>query len=60
MRSPEHHTKSPNKSQYGKALDFHNPKWPLNFNNLLYLGMAYLSDSIEDIPTIPPGQHDLA
>ena len=27
MRSPEHHTKSPKKSQHGKALNVHNPKW---------------------------------
>ena len=38
MRSPEHHTKSPKESQHGKAPNFHNPKWPPNFNNLLYLG----------------------
>ena len=34
MRSPEHHTKSPKKSQYGKAHNLHNPKWPPNFNKL--------------------------
>ena len=47
MKSPEHHTKSPKKSQYGKAPNLHNPKWPPNFDNLLYLGskMAYPSDS---------------
>ena len=28
MRSPEHHTKSPKESQYGKAPNLHNPKWP--------------------------------
>ena len=38
MRSPEHHTKSPKKSQYGKVPNLHNSKWPPNFNNLLYLG----------------------
>ena len=38
MRSPEHHTKSPKESQYGKAPNWHNPKWPPNFNNLLYIG----------------------
>ena len=38
MRSPEHHTKSPKESQYGKAPNLHNPKWPPNFNNLLYIG----------------------
>ena len=32
MRSPEHHTKSPKESQYGKAPNLHNPKWPPNFN----------------------------
>ena len=32
----EHHTKSPKKSRYGKALNLHNPKWPPNFNNVLY------------------------
>ena len=31
MRSPEHHTKSPMESQYGKAPNLHNPKWPPNF-----------------------------
>ena len=40
MRSPEHHTKSPKESQYGKAPNLHNPKWPPNFTNL-----AYSSDS---------------
>ena len=35
---PEHVTKTPKKSQYGKALNLHNPKWPPNFNKLLYLG----------------------
>ena len=47
MRSPEQHTKSPKESQYGKAPNLHNPKWPPNFNNLLYIGskMAYSSDS---------------
>ena len=46
MRSPEHHTKSPKKSQDGKAPNLHNPKWPPNVNNLLHLGsqMAYSSD----------------
>ena len=47
MRSPDHHTKSSKKSQYGKAPNLHNRKWPLNFNYLLYIGsqMAYLSDT---------------
>ena len=47
MSSPEHHTKSPKKSQYGKAPNLHNPKWPPNFNNVLYLGSSvdYLNDS---------------
>ena len=47
MKSPEHHTKSPKKSQYGKAPNLHNPNWPPNFNNVLYLDfqMAYLNDS---------------
>ena len=51
MRSPDHHTKIPKKSQYGEAPNLHNPKWPLNFNNLLYLKigsqneMAYLNDT---------------
>ena len=41
MRSPEYHTKSPKESQYGKAPNLHNPKWPPNFNNLLYLGFKW-------------------
>ena len=47
MKSPDHHIKSPKKSQYGKAPTLHNPKWLLIFNILLYLGsqMAYLSDT---------------
>ena len=40
MGAPEHHTKSPKESQYGKAPNLHNQKWPPNFNNLLYLGFA--------------------
>ena len=45
MRSPEHHTKSPKESKYGKAPNLHNPKWPPNFNNLLYLG-SYIKNRV--------------
>ena len=47
MRSREHHTKSPKKSQYGKVPNLHNPKWPPKYNILLNLDshMTYLSDS---------------
>ena len=47
MRFPEQHTESPKESQYVKAPNLHNPKWPPHFNNLLYLGseMTYSSDS---------------
>ena len=46
MRSPEHHTESPKEYQYGKAPNLHNPKWPPNFNNLLYLVMIQKSGKV--------------
>ena len=47
MRSQEHHTKSPKKSQHGKALNLQHPKWTPNL--YIYIAVYWRLDGLFEL-----------